>query len=516
MVGTYHRMELGMMSSENTPEQAPETSTDSNAGNPTKRRRAIDPTTEGYRQKADAEASVTVATQREEQEREALPRPKPNPIALAPMIVFLILYLGTGVYYEYINPVDGEMGFYIMSVVVAFLVALVVAFVQNPGLSFDEKIRVCARGVGDENIIIMVFIFLFAGVFSGVASQAGGAESAANMMLSVIPSNFVLPGLFVISAIISTAMGTSVGTITVLMPIAVVVGNTGLNLPFVVGTVVGGAMFGDNLSFISDTTIAATKTQGVAMKAKFYENIKVALPMAIVTVVVLGLISTRMPSAAVGDYSFNAWLALPYFVVLVLAMSGMNVLLVLVIGIVLMVLSGMMAGTLTYSTMLTSMGTGANGMFETTIVAVLVAALGALMRAHGGFAAILEFVHRRFHGVRGGMTGIALLTVLLDVACANNTVAIVMAGPIAKELSGEYGVEPKQTASLLDTCSCIAQGIIPYGAQLLVAAGLSGVSSVAIIPYLFYQFLLGAGVVVYIASKGFKRTSKRELVEAEG
>ena len=435
---------------------------------------------------------------------------KPNGRALLPIVVFLIFYLGTGVYFEYIRPIDGQMGFYIMSVVVAFLIALSVALLQNRKLGFDDKIRICARGVGDENIMIMVFIFLFAGVFSGLASEAGGAASTANMLLSVIPDSFVIPGLFLIAAIISLAMGTSVGTISVLVPIAVAVAGTAeLSLPFCVGTVVGGAMFGDNLSFISDTTIAATKTQGVAMKDKFYENIRFALPAAIVTLVVLVVMTATSTPASVGSYEFNVIQAIPYFVVLVLAMAGMNVFLVLGIGILLFLVAGGMTGTLSYVSAFTAMGSGASGMFETIIVTMLVAAIGALMREHGGFAAILDFVHKHFHGVRGGMAGIGLLTLLLDIAAANNTVAIVMAGPVAKQISEEYGVTPRQTASIMDTSSCVGQGIIPYGAQLLIAAGLAGISSVAIIPFLYYQFLLGIAVVVYIATKGLQFAKKK-------
>ena len=437
---------------------------------------------------------------------------KPNGMALLPIVVFLVLYLGTGVYFEYINPIEGQMGFYIMSVVVAFLIALSVALLQNRKLSFDEKIRTCARGVGDENIIIMVFIFLFAGVFSGLASEAGGAASTANMLLSVIPDSFVIPGLFLIAAIISLAMGTSCGTISVLVPIAVAVAaSAGLNLPFCIGSVVGGAMFGDNLSFISDTTIAATKTQGVAMKDKFYENVRFALPAALVTLVLLIAMTATSDSTSVGSYEFSVIQALPYFIVLVLAMAGMNVFLVLGIGIVLFVFAGAATGTLTYVTAFSAMGTGASGMFETIIVTVLVAAIGALMRAHGGFEAILSFVRKRFSGVRGGMAGIGLLTLLLDIACANNTVAIVMSGPVAKQISEEYGVTPRQTASIMDTSSCVGQGIIPYGAQLLIAAGLAGVSSMAIIPFLYYQFVLAIAVVIYIATAGLKfGKAKRE------
>ncbi|MDU5613159.1 MAG: Na+/H+ antiporter NhaC family protein, partial [Slackia sp.] len=297
----------------------------------------------------------------------------PNGFALLPIIVFLVLYLGSGVYFEYVRPIDGQMGFYVISVVVAFMVALTVALVQNRSLSFDEKIRHCARGIGDENIVIMLFIFLFAGVFSGLASAAGGAESTANMMLSVIPSSFAIPGLFLIAAIISLAMGTSTGTVSVLAPIAVAVSaNADLNLAFCVASVIGGAMFGDNLSFISDTTIASTKTQGAAMKDKFYENAKIAIPVALVSMVVIAVVASSSAPASVGTYEFNPVLTVPYFVVLILAMTGMNVLLVLTIGILLMLLTGVAAGTLSFVSAFTSMGTGATGMFETMIVTILV------------------------------------------------------------------------------------------------------------------------------------------------
>lgn len=429
----------------------------------------------------------------------------PNGFALLPIIVFLVLYLGSGVYFEYVRPIDGQMGFYVISVVVAFMVALTVALVQNRSLSFDEKIRHCARGIGDENIVIMLFIFLFAGVFSGLASAAGGAESTANMMLSVIPSSFAIPGLFLIAAIISLAMGTSTGTVSVLAPIAVAVSaNADLNLAFCVASVIGGAMFGDNLSFISDTTIASTKTQGAAMKDKFYENAKIAIPVALVSMVVIAVVASSSAPASVGIYEFNPVLAVPYFVVLILAMTGMNVLLVLTIGILLMLLTGVAAGTLSFVSAFTSMGTGATGMFETMIVTILVAAIGALMRQHGGFAAILQFIHKHFHGRKGGMAGIGLLVFLLDVAAANNTVAIVMAGSVAKQISEEYDVSPREAASLLDTWSCIGQGIIPYGAQLLIGAGIAGISSVSIIPFLFYPMLLAVGMVVYILTDGLK------------
>ena len=433
---------------------------------------------------------------------------KPNAKALLPIVVFLLIYLGSGIYFEYIAPIEGQMGFYVVSVVLAFMVALVVAFLQNRKLSFDEKIHVCARGIGDDNITIMLFIFLMAGAFSGIASEAGGASSTANLLLSILPAQAAVPGLFIIACIISLAMGTSVGTITVLTPIAVVVANSaGLNLPLCVGTVVGGAMFGDNLSFISDTTIAATRTQGVEMKDKFRVNFRIALPAAIITLVILIVIAMTSGTPSLHTFEYNIWQAIPYFAVLIAALAGVNVFVVLGGGIVLSAIVGFFTGSLTTVTMFTSMGTGTSGMFETMIVTVLVASMSALMREYGGFASILAFIKRHFRGKRGGELGCGLLTLLLDIACANNTVAIVVTGPIAKHIGEEYGIEPTKTASLIDIFSCIGQGVIPYGAQLLVAASLAGISSVTIIPFLFYQFLLLACVLVAIALDRSKKSA---------
>ena len=248
--------------------------------------------------------------------------PSANPKALLPILLFLTVYLGNGIFFEYIKPTEGQMGFYVVSVVLAFSIALIAAFLQNRKLSFDEKIHICARGIGDDNIVIMLFIFLMAGAFSGIASEAGGASSTANLLLSIIPGKFAVPGLFLIACLISMAMGTSVGTISVLAPIACAVSqNGGLSLPFCVGVVVGGAMFGDNLSFISDTTIAATKTQGVEMKDKFRTNIRVAIPAAAITLVILLVYAFVSGGAVIGNFPFNIWQALPYFIVL-----GMSVL----------------------------------------------------------------------------------------------------------------------------------------------------------------------------------------------
>ena len=411
------------------------------------------------------------------------PTPAPNPKALIPILLFLVVYLGNGIFFEYIRPTEGQMGFYVVSVVLAFSIALIAAFLQNRKLSFDEKIHICAKGIGDDNIVIMLFIFLMAGAFR----------------LNIIPGKFAVPGLFVIACLISMAMGTSVGTISVLAPIACAVSqNGGLSLPFCVGIVVGGAMFGDNLSFISDTTIAATKTQGVEMKDKFRTNIRVALPAALITLAILVVYAFMSRGVSIGTFEFNIWQAIPYFIVLGMSILGINVFLVLIVGILLFVLVGIFTGSLTYATALASMGSGISGMFETMIVTILVASIAALMKENGGFEAILDFIRSKADSKRGGMYGIAFLTAFMDIATANNTVAIVIAAPIARDITKEYGVDPKKTASLLDTCSCIAQGIIPYGAQLLVASNIAKLTSVSLIPFLIYPFVLTVFVVASI------------------
>ena len=372
---------------------------------------------------------------------------KPNFKALLPIGLFLLLYLGNGIFFEYIHPKEGRMGFYVMSVVLAFSLALVAAFFQNKNKTFDEKIHICAKGIGDDNIVTMLFIFLMAGAFSGLAGAAGGASSTANLLLNIIPGQFAVPGLFVIACLISMAMGTSVGTISVLTPIACAVAQNGdLKLQLCVGVVVGGAMFGDNLSFISDTTIAATKTQGVEMKDKFRVNIRVASPAAAITFALLIIYAFVNKGGAIGHFEFNILQAIPYLIVLALSIIGINVFVVLLLGTVLFAIVGALTGSLSYTSALAAMGDGTSGMFETMIVTILVASIAALMKENGGFAAILSVIKKRADSKRGGMFGVAFLTAFMDLATANNTVAIVVAAPIAKDISREYGVDPKKTA----------------------------------------------------------------------
>lgn len=416
---------------------------------------------------------------------------KKGAYALLPILVFLVIYIGVGIYYEYIQPQEGVQGFYVMSVVVAFMAALAVALFQNRSVSFDEKMRICASGMGDDNILIMIFIFLLAGAFSGVASASGCAADTANLLLSIVPGRLTVLGIFLIACIISMAMGTSCGTITVVGTLALSISQSaGLSLPLCFGALVGGSMFGDNLSFISDTTIAATKTQGCQMKDKFRENLLIALPAALLTCVILLYFAWTGNTAQVEEYSYSLLRALPYFAILIAALAGINVFVVLSGGLILCTAIGLGTGSIDIHNIFLSMGGGVSGMYETIVVTILATALSALIKYNGGFEAIIAFIKKYFHGNKGGQLGIILISMLMDISTANNTVAIVVTAPIATDIRKEYRISPQRTASLMDISTCVAQGIIPYGAQLLIAAGIAGISSIQIIPYLFYPYLL--------------------------
>ena len=426
---------------------------------------------------------------------------KENPIALIPIGIFLVLYLGLGILFEYVLKIP--MGFYNIPIVVAFLAALLVACLQNRKVKLDKKLEIMGRGVGDKNIITMILIFLEAGIFVGVVGRSS-AESVAYFVLSFIPSQFSVLVLFAVSAFVSLAMGTSVGTITLLTPIAVAVSEgSGFATPICLGAVVGGAMFGDNLSFISDTTIAACNGQGCEMKDKFKENFKIALPAALATLLVFAVMTlgADVGEAVVKEYHLIQ--IVPYLLVLLGGIVGINVFVVLIIGIVSGAVIMLATGATPVTELLANMGSGVSGMFETAIVAILVSAICALIAEYGGFEAILCMIRKLFHGKKGGALGMGLLVGAMDIATANNTVAIVLANPIAKEMSEEYGISARKAASVLDTFSCVFQGIIPYGAQMLVAISVAtelgvSVSAFDIMPNLWYPYLLCLTSVIFI------------------
>ena len=426
---------------------------------------------------------------------------KGNVWALLPIGIFIVLYLGLGITFEYILKIP--MGFYNIPIVVVFLVSILVACMQNRKLSFEDKLSLMGQGIGDKNIITMLLIFLMAGIFVGVVGR-NSAESVAYFMLSLFPPRLAVCVLFIVSCFVSTAMGTSVGTISLLTPIAVAISTTaGFSLPLCVGTVVGGAMFGDNLSFVSDTTIAACNGQGCKMKDKFRTNFAIVLPAAIVTFVIILILSLQADFQPLETASYDLVQIIPYLLVLIGGIIGINVFLTLLIGIAAGCVIMLATGAVNFTSLLENVGKGVSGMFETSMVAILVAALCALIREAGGFQSLLNGIRALFKGNKGGQLGIGLLVGLMDISTANNTVAIVMANPIASEMAKEYGISPKKTASILDTFSCIFQGFLPYGAQMLVA--LSAVSTMSleisafeVIAHMFYPMMLLLSSLVFM------------------
>ena len=426
---------------------------------------------------------------------------KGNVWALLPIGIFIVLYLSLGIVFEYVMNIS--MGFYNVPIVVVFLVAVLVAFLQNRSMSFDKKLEIMGQGVGDKNMITMLLIFLLAGIFVGVVGRSS-AESVAYFVLSAVPPRFAVCVIFLVSCFVSTAMGTSVGTITLLTPIAVAIASTsGFSLPLCVGTVMGGAMFGDNLSFVSDTTIAACGGQGCKMRDKFKTNFAVVLPAALLTLALILVLSYRAEIQPIATKEYDLIQVLPYVLVLIGGIVGINVFLTLIIGIVTGSVIMLTTGAVDFSGWISGMGTGVSGMFETAMVAILVSALCALIREAGGFQALLNGIRRVFKGRRMGQLGIGLLVGFMDISTANNTVAIVMANPIASEMSKDYGISPRKTASILDTFSCIFQGILPYGAQMLVALAAVGtmgfeLTAFEVIGYMFYPILLMISSLVFI------------------
>ena len=425
---------------------------------------------------------------------------KGRAIALLPIGVFLIIFLGAGIVFE---------DFYAMPAIVAFLIALFVAFLQNKELSFNKKIEVIAKGVGEENIITMSLIFLCAGGFSGAVTAAGGVDSTVNLGLSLIPAHFAVAGLFLIGCFISVSMGTSMETIAALAPIAVGISEkTGFALSICIGAVVCGAMFGDNLSMISDTTIAAVKTQGCEMKDKFKANFFIVLPAAIITVLIFWLATRNMSFQLEENLNYSLWEVLPYMVVLLGALIGINVFVVLISGIVISLIVGVSMGHIALSEMFQVVGSGVTSMYDITVISIIVACIVSLVKEHGGIQFILNLIKSKINGRRGAEFGIALLALFVDACTANNTVAIVMTGPIAKEISEEFDVDPRRSASLLDMFTSVGQGIIPYGAQLLSAATLTGLTPLQIIPNLYYPLLMGVcGILAIIFLPQSRKTT---------
>ncbi len=421
---------------------------------------------------------------------------KSSGLALLPFAVFILIYLGAGMI---LQSRGVEMAFYQFPAVVAMFIAVLVAFAMNYKAGINENFRVFARGAASEDIMNMLMIFLLAGAFSAVAKAMGGVDATVNFGVSIIPAPLITAGMFIIAAFLGTATGTSMGTIGALVPIALgMVDKTGLSMPLVMAACVSGAMFGDNLSMISDTTIAATRTQNVELKDKFRTNFWIAFPAAVVNVVLLVVFGRPETAKAIEAGGYDIVKVLPYLLVLVLALIGVNVFLVLTIGIFSAGIIGMVYGDLTFLSFAGEIWAGFQGMIEVFLLSMLIGGTAEMAKHYGGLDWLIEKMSGMIKGKKSAQVGMSALALLTDMATANNTIAIIVDGPMAKEISAEYGVDPRKTASILDIFTCIMQGLIPYGAQFLLVASLSEgrVSPGEVIPSNWYLFLLAGFAVL--------------------
>ncbi|MCE5130128.1 Na+/H+ antiporter NhaC family protein [Staphylococcus saprophyticus] len=416
---------------------------------------------------------------------------KGNAWALIPLIIFVGMFLGVGI-------ITGD--FTTMPLNVAILVATIVGLVLNRKESFQKKVEIFTKGAGHSNIILMMLIFLLAGAFSQTTEDMGGVKSTVNLGLSLIPENLIIVGLFVICMFVSLSMGTSVGTVAAIAPVGFGLSQQAdVSAAITMATVVGGAMFGDNLSMISDTTIAAVRTQKTKMSDKFKVNIKIVLPGAIFTVIVLWFLTNGAQIDASKSYDYDLIKVVPYLFVLILALFGVNVIIVLIGGIILSAIIGLFYGTFDWIGLLSSISKGIIGMEDIAIIALLIGGLVALIQHNGGITWLLNFVRNRVKSKRGAELGIAGLVSVADISTANNTISILMAGPLAKDISDEYGIDPRKSASILDMFASCFQGLLPYSPQLIAAAGVASISPFELVPYAIYPMILGVCGLIAIA-----------------
>lgn len=421
-------------------------------------------------------------------------------MALLPLFTFIALYL-------IVSIVMGD--FYKVPITVAFLVSAIVAVATLSGRTLTERIKVFSRGASSENMLLMILIFILAGAFASSAKEMGSIDNTVNLALAYLPPDMLMAGIFLAACFISISVGTSVGTVVALVPIASgLAASTGTSIAMMCAVVVGGAFFGDNLSFISDTTVVATQTQGCRMSDKFRANLFIVAPAAIM-IFILYLIIGRNTGSPVGTHEVNFLKVLPYLVVLVTAAIGLNVLIVLTIGITLTGAIGIMSGSFDAFGWMQSMNTGIIGMSELIIVTMLAGGMLEIVRENGGINLIINRITRHIDSRRGGEAAIAALVTVVNFCTANNTVAIITVGPIAKQIAERFNIDPRRSASILDSFSCFAQGIIPYGAQLLMAGGLAAIAPIEIIPYLFYPYALGiCATVAIITGRPHRFTDK--------
>ena len=413
--------------------------------------------------------------------------------ALSPLIVFVLLFLGVGI-------ITGD--FTTMPLNVAIVIASIFGLVQNRKKPFGEKIDIFTKGAGHPNIILMVLIFILAGAFSQTTEDMGGVQSTVNLGLTLIPENLLIVGLFVISMFVSISMGTSVGTVAAIAPVGFGLSQaTDISSAITVATVVGGAMFGDNLSMISDTTIAAVRTQKTKMSDKFKVNFKIVLPGALLTIIVLWFLTQGTQVADAKNYDFNFIKVLPYLMVLILAIVGVNVVIVLIGGTLLSAIIGLIDGSFKWLDLLQSISKGIIGMEDIAIIAIMIGGLVALIQHNGGITWLLNFIRSKVKSKRGAELGIAGLVSTADISTANNTISILMAGPLAKDIADEYDVDPRKSASILDIFASCFQGILPYSPQVIAAASVAKISPLELVPYSFYPMLLGLCGLVAIFLK---------------
>lgn len=419
-------------------------------------------------------------------------------LALSPLIVFVVLYL-------VLSLVAGD--FSSVPLTVVFLISSVYAVATSTKFSLKERIDIYGQGASTPNLLLMLWIYVHAGAFSQSAKGMGAIDTTVNLALTILPPSMILPGLFVTACFISISIGTSVGTVVTLVPIAAgIATQTNSNVALLTAVIVGGAYFGDNLSFISDTTVVATQTQGVRMKDKFKVNLMIVVPAVVVVLAVYAFMGFGMQAPThVGQTDLLK--VIPYLAVLVTAVCGLNVMAVLVLGIALCGIIGVLGGSYDFYGWLNALGNGIVGMGELIIIAMMAGGMLEIIKVNGGIDYIIEKLSGRIRGKRGAEFSIAALVSLVNLCTANNTVAILTVGNIAKQISEKFGIDPRKTASILDTFSCTIQGIIPYGVQILLAAGLAHVQPVDIIPYLYYPFAIGIAASLSILLRYPKRYS---------
>ncbi len=417
-------------------------------------------------------------------------------LALSPLIVFLLLYVGLSI-------VIGD--FYKVPLSIAFVISSIWGISTTVKIPFRDRIKVFSDGAANSDVIYMIWIFILAGAFAMLAQKVGATDATVKLTINSLPAGYLMPGLFIAACFISMAVGTSVGTVVALTPVAVgIAQGVGGDVPLFVAIVVGGSFFGDNLSFISDTTIASTRSQGCSMRDKFNVNIWLTLPAALVVLALYFVIGGNV-NVPVGVGACEWQRIVPYLLVIVLSMVGLNVLLVLIIGIVSAILVGLFYAGVDFIPMLGFMGEGVDSMGNLIVVTLLASGLLGLIQYNGGIQFLLDRMSRGIKGKRGAQSMISLLVVIVNMCTANNTIAIITVGGMARQITENYKLDARKTASLLDTCSCVAQCLIPYGAQVLMAASLAGISTVSILPHLYYPFVLGFVVVLSIIFQFPKR-----------